>query len=94
MAAIRRGFPKWDTFINVGNTGTLIIMPMGRGIEKAKENSRSTQSYGLKRSSYQGITKLSKVTPAFLESYKLFRAKKASKGTANHDLKVLSIMFN
>lgn len=52
------------------------------------------KSFKTFRSRFPGINKLSKVTPAFLESYKLYRAKKASKGTANHDLKVLSIMFN
>jgi len=53
MAAIRREFQKWEACLSAGNTGTLIIMPMGRGIEKARENSKSMQSCGSRKSSFK-----------------------------------------
>jgi integrase len=45
------------------------------------------------RSKFESANMLSKVTPAFLEDYKLARVKRVSKQTVNHDLKILSIIF-
>jgi len=45
------------------------------------------------RSRFKSVNFLSKVTPTFLEDFKLSRLKKVSKGTINHDLKILGIIF-
>jgi len=46
------------------------------------------------RLKFKSVNMLSKVTPAFLEDLKLARVKKVSKGTVNHDLKILGIILN
>ena len=46
------------------------------------------------RSKFKSVNMLSKVTPEFLEEFKLFRAKQVSKETVNHDLKILGIILN
>lgn len=46
------------------------------------------------RSKFKSVSMLSKVTPAFLEDFKLARMKKVSKGTVNHDIKIIGIIFN
>jgi integrase len=46
------------------------------------------------RSKFNSVNKLSKITPEFLEDFKLARAMKVEKSTVNHDLKILGIIFN
>jgi len=60
-------------------------------LEKYKTVTNNFEKY---RSKFKSITMLSKVSTAFLEEFKLFRAKQVSKGTANHDMKILGIIFN
>jgi len=45
------------------------------------------------RSRFESVNMLSKVSPALIEDFKLGRARKVSKGTVNHDLKILGIVF-
>lgn len=58
MAAIRRGFPKGDAFLSAGNTGTLTIMPMGRGIGKVMANSKNLLNCALRKSSFKLLEKI------------------------------------
>lgn len=60
-------------------------------LEKYKTVISSFQTF---RSKFNSVNKLSKVTPGFLEDLKLARVRKVSKGTVNHDLKILGIIFN
>ncbi len=46
------------------------------------------------RSKLKAVSKLSQITPAIIEDFKLVRLKKVSKGTVNHNLKILGIIFN
>jgi len=60
-------------------------------LEKYKTVISSFQKF---RSKLKSVNKLSKITPEYLEDFKLARARKVEKVTVNHDLKILGIVFN
>jgi integrase len=52
------------------------------------------KSFNEFRSKLNALNKLSQITPSIIEDFKLARLKEVSKGTVNHNLKILGIIFN